>query len=134
MPSKSYNATQGGPQSQRQLRVGEMIRHALSDMLIRGDIHDDVIASHVITVSEVRMSPDLKVAKVFIMPLGGQDVDAVVTALNNNKRFIRGEIAHKVHLKYAPEIRFLTDESFEEANRIDEILESPKVRRDLDES
>ena len=109
-----------------------MIRHALSEMLIRGDIHDDVIASHVITISEVRMSPDLKIAKAFVMPLGGEDIDAVLAALNKNKRFIRGELSHRVHLKYAPDVRFLADESFDEAKRIDQILGSPKVRQDLD--
>ncbi len=121
-------------QSQRQLRVGEMIRHALSEMLIRGDIHDDVIASHVITISEVRMSPDLKIAKAFVMPLGGVDIEPVLKALENNKRYIRGEIAHKVHLKYAPDFRFIADKSFEEASRIDKILDSPHVRQDLDKS
>jgi ribosome-binding factor A len=118
-----------GP-SQRQLRVGELIRHALAEMLSRGDIHDDVLASHVVTVPEVRLSPDLKLATAYIMPLGGQDVAPVLKALDGHKRYIRGEIAHRVNLKYAPDIRFRADESFAEAERIDALLDSEKVRRD----
>src|SRR5690606_4180282 len=118
--------------SQRQLRVGEMIRHALAQMLARGDIHDDVIATHVITVSEVRMSPDLKLATVFVRPLGGEDIEPVLAAFERNKRFLRGEIAHAVNLKYAPELRFRADRSFDEARRIEELLQSPAVRRDLE--
>ena len=118
-----------GP-SQRMLRVGEMIRHSIAEMLIRGEIHDDVLASHVITISEVRMSPDMKLATAYVMPLGGKDVGPVVDALNKQKRFIRGEIAQAVNLKYAPDVRFREDESFEEATRIDRLLDSPKVRQD----
>jgi ribosome-binding factor A len=119
-----------GP-SQRQLRVGELIRHALAEMLSRGEIHDDVIASHVVTVSEVRMSPDLKLATIYIMPLGGKDLAPVLEALGRNRKYIRGEVAHAVNLKFAPEIRFMADETFDEARRIDEILRSPKVAQDL---
>ncbi|WP_089173135.1 30S ribosome-binding factor RbfA [Bosea sp. AS-1] len=122
-------AKPSGP-SQRQLRVGELIRHALAEMLARGDIHDDVLASHVVTVPEVRLSPDLKLATAYIMPLGGQDVAPVLKALEANKRYLRGEIAHRVNLKYAPDIRFRADESFAEAERIDALLDSEKVRRD----
>ena len=118
-----------GP-SQRQLRVGELIRHKLADMLSRGDIHDDVLAAHVITVPEVRMSPDLKLATVFVMPLGGRDVKPVIGALERHKRFIRGEVAHAVNLKYAPDLRFRQDETFDEGARIDALLASPKVRQD----
>ena len=118
-----------GP-SQRQLRVGELIRHALAEMLARGDIHDDVLAKHVITVPEVRLSPDLKLATAYIMPLGGQDVKPVLKALEANKRYMRGEIAHRVNLKYAPDIRFRADESFAEAERIDALLDTDEVRRD----
>lgn len=117
-----------GP-SQRQLRVGELIRHALSDLLIRGDIHDEVIASHVITISEVRMSPDLRNATIYVMPLGGEDVEPVLVALERNKRFIRGTVARAVNLKFAPEIRFLKDESFESGQRIDRLLDSLKEPR-----
>lgn len=109
-----------------------MIRHALAEMLARGEIHDDVIAAHVITIPEVRMSPDLKQATAFVMPLGGEDIEAVLAALERNKRFLRGEIAHAVNLKYAPDLRFRADRSFDEALRIDQLLHSPAVRRDLD--
>ncbi len=101
-------------------------------MLARGDIHDDVLASHVITVPEVRLSPDLKLATVYVIPLGGADTEAVIEALNRHKRFIRGEVAHAVNLKFAPDIRFRRDETFEEASRIDALLASPKVRQDVD--
>lgn len=122
-------AKPSGP-SQRQLRVGELIRHALAEMLARGDIHDDVLAKHVITVPEVRLSPDLKLATAYIMPLGGSDIAPVLKALDGHKRYIRGEIAHRVNLKYAPDIRFRQDESFSEAERIDALLDSETVRRD----
>lgn len=118
--------------SQRQLRVGELIRHKLAEMLARGDIHDDVVAQHVITVPEVRLSPDLKLATAYVIPLGGEDVEPVIEALNRHKRFIRGEIAHAVNLKFAPDIRFRRDETYEEASRIDALLASPKVRQDVD--
>jgi len=118
-----------GP-SQRQLRVGELIRHALAEMLARGDIHDDVLAKHVVTVPEVRLSPDLKLATCYIMPLGGLDIKPVLKALEANKRYLRGEIAHRVNLKYAPDLRFRADESFAEAERIDALLDTEIVRRD----
>lgn len=120
-----------GP-SQRQLRVGELIRHALAGMLQRGEVHDDVLASHIVTIPEVRMSPDLRVASVYVMPLGGKDLKPVLEALERNRKYIRGEIAHAVNLKFAPDIRFLADETFDEAQRIDRLLASEKVRRDLD--
>ena len=100
-----------GP-SQRQLRVGELIRHALAEMLTRGEIYDDVLASHLVTIPEVRMSPDLRLASIYVMPLGGKDVKPVLAALERNKKYIRGEIAHQVNLKFAPDIRFMADESF----------------------
>lgn len=118
--------------SQRQLRVGELVRHKLAEMLSRGEIHDDVLASHVLTVPEVRLSPDLKLATVYIIPLGGGDTEEVIAALNRHKRFIRGVIAHAVNLKFAPDLRFRRDETFEEASRIDALLASPKVRQDVD--
>jgi len=120
-----------GP-SQRQLRVGELIRHALAEMLSRGDIHDPTIEAHMITVPEVRMTADLRLATVYVMPLGGKDEKEVVTALPRNKPFLRGEIAHRVNLKFAPDIRFRVDERFDEAERIEKILRTPEVRRDLD--
>jgi ribosome-binding factor A len=118
--------------SQRQLRVGELVRHALAEMLARGDVHDPVIEGHLITVPEVRMSADLRLATVYVMPLGGRDTDAVLAALERNKKYLRGEIAHHVNLKFAPEIRFRPDERFDEAERIEKLLRTPAVRRDLD--
>ena len=131
MRKKSPNSSHAAP-SQRQLRVGEIIRHKLAEMLARGDVHDDVLASHVVTVSEVRLSPDLKLATAYVMPLGGSDTDAVLDALERNKRYIRAQVAHAVNLKFAPDIRFRTDETFTEASRIDALLASPKVRQDVD--
>ena len=118
--------------SQRQLRVGELIRHKLAEMLSRGEIHDDVLASHVVTIPEVRLSPDLKLATAYVIPLGGTDTEAVLEALTRHKRYIRAKIAHAVNLKFAPDIRFRSDETFAEASRIDALLASPKVRQDLD--
>jgi ribosome-binding factor A len=117
--------------SQRQLRVGELIRHELAALLSRGDIHDPVIETHMITVPEVRMSPDLRLATIYIMPLGGRDGEAVVDALDRNKRYVRGEIARRVNLKFAPEIRFRVDDRFDEAERIEKLLRTPVVQRDL---
>lgn len=118
--------------SQRQLRVGELVRHAVAELLTRGDIHDDVIESHMITVPEVRMTADMRLATIYIMPLGGKDGRAVLDALERNKKFLRGEIAHRVNLKFAPDLRFRLDERFDEAERIDKLLRSPAVSRDLD--
>ena len=132
MRKKSRNSSHAMP-SQRQLRVGELIRHKLADMLSRGEIHDDVLAAHVITIPEVRLSPDLKLATAYVIALGGTDTEAVLEALNRRRRYIRAEIAHAVNLKFAPDIRFRSDETFAEAGRIDALLASPKVRRDLGE-
>ena len=121
------------PPTQRQLRIGELIRHKLAEMLVRGDIHDDVIASHVITVPEVRLSPDLKLATAYVVTLGDTDTAAVIEALMRNRRYIRAEVAQAVNLKFAPDIRFRRDETFEEASRIDQLLASSKVRQDVDE-
>lgn len=122
-----------GPQaSQRQLRVGELVRHAIAELLTRGDVHDDVIATHMITVPEVRMSADMRLATVYVMPLGGKDGKAVLAALERNKKFLRGEVAHRVNLKFAPDIRFRLDERFDEAERIDKLLRSSAVSRDID--
>ena len=117
--------------SQRALRAAEVIRHAIAEILSRGEVHDPVIEGHVITVPEVRLSPDLKLATIYVMPLGGRDTKAVIDALERNKRYLRGEIAHRVNLKFAPDIRFRIDESFEEAERIEKLLRSPEVQRDL---
>jgi ribosome-binding factor A len=123
------DSTPGG--SQRQLRVGELIRHAVSEMLTRGDVHDPVIEAHLITIPEVRMSPDLRLATIYVMPLGGRDIEAVLEALENNKRYLRGEIARHVNLKFSPDIRFHADERFTEAERIEKLLRTPAVQRDL---
>ena len=119
-----------GP-SQRQLRVGEAVRHALSELLAHGEVHDAVIETHLITVPEVRMSPDLRLATIYVMPLGGRDEKQVLSALDRNKRYVRGVIAKKVNLKFAPDIRFRIDERFGEAERIEKLLRSPVVKRDL---
>jgi ribosome-binding factor A len=111
--------------------VGELIRHALADMLTRGEVHDPVIEGHLITVPEVRMSADLRLATIYVVPLGGRDTEAVLAALERNKRFLRGEIARHVNLKFAPEIRFRVDERFDEAERIEKLLRTPAVKRDL---
>lgn len=124
-------STPGG--SQRQLRVGELIRHALADMLTRGDVHDPVIEAHMITVPEVRMTADLRLATIYVMPLGGRDADEVVAAFERHKKFLRAEIAHRVNLKFAPDIRFRADDRFAEAERIDKLLQSPAVKRDLED-
>ena len=125
----SKNASARSGPTQRQLRVGELIRQALSELLVRGEIHDEVITSHVITISEVRMSPDLRLATIFVMPLGGEDVEPVLAALERNKRYLRGAVAKAVNLKFAPDIRFRKDESFETGQRIDHLLDSLKERR-----
>jgi len=130
MRKKSSHAK---PPSQRQLRVGELIRHKLAEMLARGDIHDDVLAAHVITIPEVRLSPDLKLATAYVIPLGGADTEAVLEALTRHKRYIRAEIAHTVNLKFAPDIRFRSDDTFAEASRIDALLAGTKVRQDVEE-
>ena len=117
--------------SQRQLRVGELIRHEIADMLTRGEVHDPVIETHMITVPEVRMSPDLRLATIYVMPLGGRDEKDVLDALDRNKRYVRGEIARRVNLKFAPEVQFRIDERFDEAERIERLLRTPVVRRDL---
>ena len=119
-----------GP-SQRMLRVGELVRHALAGLFARGEIEDDDLAGAVITVPEVRMSPDLKLASAYVMPLGGERANEIVAALNRHQRFIRGRIAPELDLKFAPEIRFFVDETFEEFGKIDALLKSDRVQRDL---
>jgi ribosome-binding factor A len=131
MRRRPASASQQGP-SQRQLRAGELVRHALAEILSRGEVHDPVIEGHMITVPEVRMSPDLRQATAYVMPLGGRDEQAVLEALDRNRRFLRGEIARRVNLKFAPDIRFRLDERFDEAERIEKLLRTPEVKRDLD--
>ena len=131
MTRKKSGSAAKGP-SQRMLRVGELIRHKIAEMLSRGEIHDDVLAGHVITIPEVRISPDLKLATVYVMPLGGKSVKPVIEALTRNRKFIRTEVARTLNLRYAPDVRFREDETFEEATRIDRLLDSPKVRQDVE--
>ena len=120
------------PLSQRQLRVGEQVRHALSDVLLRGEVRDELIENTVISISEVRMSPDLKIATAFISPLGVKDNQAVVKALARNAKFIRGRVSGALEqMKYMPQFRFRLDTSFDNMARIDELLRSPEVSRDL---
>jgi ribosome-binding factor A len=114
------------------LRVGELVRHALADVFARGEIEDPALEGIVVTVPEVRMTPDLKLANAYVMPLGGAHAETVVEALNRNRRFIRGRIAPALDLKFAPDIRFFIDTTFEEADRIDALLRSERVKRDLD--
>jgi ribosome-binding factor A len=113
------------------LRVGELIRHAMSELLSRGEINDPVLETHVVTVPGVRMSPDLKLATIFVMPLGGEDVKPVIAALERHKKFLRGEISRRINLKFAPDIRFRMDETFDLSAKIDALLNSDKVRADL---
>jgi ribosome-binding factor A len=118
--------------SVRTLRVGEQVRHILSEILARGDVHDDVLASHMVSVTEVRMSPDLRHATVFVKPLLGRDEDAVLKALRTNTAYLQREVAHRIKMKYAAKLKFLADESFDEGSHIDQILRSDQVARDLD--
>lgn len=113
------------------LRVAELVRHAMAQKLSRGEINDPVLEQHVVTVSRVKMSPDLKLATIYVMPLGGKDEEEIVKALSRHARFLRGEIAHEVNLKFAPEVRFRIDDSFDNVSKIDAILGSEKVMRDL---
>jgi ribosome-binding factor A len=129
---KKTTRDSGPNASQRQLRVGELVRHAVAEMLTRGDVHDPVIEGHLITVPEVRMSPDLRLATVYVMPMGGRDAEQVVAAFDRHKKYMRTEIAHRVNLKFAPDIRFRVDDRFAEAERIEKLLRSPEVKRDLD--
>ncbi|WEK41858.1 MAG: 30S ribosome-binding factor RbfA [Candidatus Sphingomonas colombiensis] len=118
--------------SVRTLRVGEQVRHVLSEVLQRGDVHDDTLASHLVSVTEVRMSPDLRHATVFVKPLLGRDEEAVLKALRTNTAFLQREVARRINLKYAAKLKFLSDESFDEGSHIDALLRAPGVARDLD--
>ena len=120
-----------GP-SVRVLRVGEQVRHILSEILARGDVHDDILATHPVSVTEVRMSPDLRHATVFVKPLLGKDEEAVLKALRTNTAYLQREVAHRIRMKYAAKLKFLADESFDEASHIDKLLRDPKVMRDLE--
>ena len=117
--------------SVRLLRVGEQVRHVLSEILSRGDVHDEVLQSHLVSVTEVRMSPDLRHATVFVKPLLGQDEDVVLKALRTHTAFLQREVAHRVRMKYAAKLKFLADESFDEGSHIDRLLRSEHVAQDL---
>ncbi len=119
--------------SVRLLRVGEQVRHALSDILMRGDVHDETLASHLVSVTEVRMSPDLRHATAFVIPLLGSNSEVVLKALRTHTAFLQSEVARRVNTKYAAKLKFLLDESFDEGSHIEALLRSPTVARDLDE-
>ena len=127
--AKRFEQTTGP--TQRQQRVAELVRHALAEVLQRGDVQDPVLSSHVVTIPEVRMSPDLRLATAYVMPLGGLDEREVLKALERNRKHLRQEVAHRVNLKFAPDLRFRRDETFDEASRIDALLRSEKVQRDI---
>jgi ribosome-binding factor A len=133
MPQHHQKKSSAPGGSQRQLRVGEQVRHAIADILAQGSVHDADLEGHIITVPEVRMSPDLKLATIYVMPLGGRDTELVITALDRNKKFLRGEVARRVNLKFAPDIRFRVDERFDEAERIEKLLRTPAVQKDLEQ-
>jgi ribosome-binding factor A len=119
-----------GP-TQRMLRVGEIVRHALAGLFARGEIEDPLLAGKIITVPEVRMAPDLKLANAYVMPLGGEQAAEIAEALNRHKKFIRGRIAPELNLKFTPDLKFFVDETFDAYGRIDALLRSERVQRDL---
>ena len=119
--------------SVRLLRVGEQMRHTLSDILARGDVHDETLAKHPVTITEVRMSPDLRHATVFMKPLLGRDEEAVLKALRTNTAYLQREVAARVQMKYAAKLKFLADESFDEGSHVDTLLRAPHVAQDLTE-
>ena len=120
-----------GAPSQRQLRVGELIRHTLAEILQRGEVHDPALEGMVVTVPEVRMTPDLRLATVFVMSLGGKGAETLLATLERHRKFLRGEVSHRVDLRFAPDLRFRLDESFAEGEHIDALLRRPDVKRDL---
>ena len=124
------DAPQGGP-TQRQLRVGEMLRHALADVLRENDIRDPDLDGVSVTITQIRPSADMRYATVYCEPLGGKNAAAIVTALNRHKGFLRGEMGRMITTKFTPELRFVEDDSFAEAQKIETILKSPEVQRDL---
>ena len=129
-----HNDTGPEGRSVRLLRVGEQFRHILSELLVRGEVHDDVLANHSVSVTEVRMSPDLRHATAFIKPLLGADEEAVLKALRTNTAFFQKEVAARVSMKYAAKLKFLADDSFDQATRIEILISAPKVKQDLTDS
>ncbi len=130
MARKQFTAEE---HSVRLLRVGERVRHVLSEILARQQVHDDTLSAHSVSVTEVRMTPDLRQATVYVKPLLGADEDAVVKALQQNTAYLQREVAKRLGLKFAAKLKFRADESFEEADRIERLLSDPRVRRDLDD-
>jgi ribosome-binding factor A len=124
--------TEQPEKSVRTLRVGEQVRHILSEVLQRGDVHDDVLASHLVSITEVRMSSDLRHATVFVKPLLGKDEEKVLKALRTNTAYLQREVAARVKMRYAAKLKFLADESFDEGSHIAALLRAPKVAQDLD--
>jgi ribosome-binding factor A len=129
--SKQKTPNETKAPSQRMLRMGELVRHALAEVFSRGDVHDPVLETHVITIPEVSMTPDLRHATAYIMPLGGKDARAVIDALNLHKKYLRGVVAKKINAKFAPDLHFRVDERFDRAEKIDKLLRQPEVQRDL---
>lgn len=127
---KHRSKSEAGP-SQRMLRMSELVRHALAEMFARGDVHDPVLETHTITIPEVVMTPDLRHATAYVMPLGGKDKSKIIEALNKHKKFMRGVVAKKIEAKFVPELHFRLDERFDRAEKIDELLRRPEVARDL---
>jgi ribosome-binding factor A len=132
-PSARHASRDSGP-SQRQLRVGEMLRHALSEILARSEIRDPDLEGVSVTVTQVKPSPDMRYATVYCEPLGGRNAKQIVAALNRHKGFLRGEMGKRIAIKFTPDLRFVEDESFAEAQKIETILKSPEVQRDLGSS
>ena len=130
MSRRHSTSSSKGP-SQRQLRVGEMLRHALSQILVRCEIRDTDLEGVSVTVTQAKPSPDMRHATIFVEPLGGKNAKQIVTALNRHKAFLRGEMGHIIELKFTPELRFVEDESFSEAQKIEDLLKSERVQRDL---
>jgi ribosome-binding factor A len=128
--SRHHSRSTTGP-TQRQLRVGEMLRHALSDVLRRGDLRDPDLAGVSVTITQVKPSADMRYATIFCEPLGGKNAKTVIAALNRHKGYLRGEMGRLITLKFTPELRFLEDESFAEAQKIESLLKSSRVARDL---
>jgi ribosome-binding factor A len=119
--------------SVRLLRVGEQVRHALSEVLMRGDVHDETLTNHMVSVTEVRMSPDLRHATAFVKPLLGADEAVVLKALRTNTAYLQSEVARRVNIRFAAKLKFIADESFDEGSHIDALLRRPDVARDLGE-
>ena len=133
MARTASNGKKIGTPGQRQLRVGELVRHALSEILTRGDLREPALEGVIVTVPEVRLSPDLKIATAYVMPLGGKNADAIVEALDLHRKYLRGEVAHRINMKFAPDLRFRVDTSFAEGARIGALLRAdPIVRQDVE--